>query len=137
MPLDADTVSAAVVDALTGEPDVVAAWVFGSVVAATAGPLSDIDVALAFTRDADRDLVSGRVADRLARRLRTGRVDLVSFDRASSVLRHRILRDGRRVICRDRAACERLAADAVMRYLDFQPVYDRALEQVAGAIRGR
>ena len=93
-----------------------------------------MDIALALSRGADREAVCGRVADRLARRLRTGCIDLVSIDEASIDLRYRIVREGRRVVCRDAAACERLTADAVMRYLDFQPVREQAFRVMRDAI---
>jgi uncharacterized protein len=130
----ADAPGAALVVAVANEPGVVAAWLFGSVARGTAGPLSDVDVALALAPGADREAVCGRIVDRLARRLRTDRIDLVPIDEASIALRHRIIRDGRRLVCRDRAACERLAVDAVMRYLDFQPVREIAFRQMRDAI---
>jgi len=130
----AEVSCAALAEAVACEMDVVAAWLFGSVALGTSGPLSDVDVALALSRDADRDAVCGRVADRLARRLHTDRIDLVSFDEASTDLRYRIVRDGHRVLCRDAAACERLTADAVMQYLDFQPVREQAFRVMRDAI---
>jgi hypothetical protein len=130
----ADASSAALAAAVADEPAVVAAWLFGSVARGTAGPLSDVDVALALSPGADREAVCGRVTDRLARRLQNDRIDLVSIEETSIPLRHRIVRDGRRVVCRDRAACERLAVDAVMRYLDFQPARDHAFRQMRDAI---
>jgi predicted nucleotidyltransferase len=134
-PPNADEAATALADAVAAERDVIAAWLFGSVARGTAGPLSDIDVALAFASAGDRDAVCGRVIDALARRLRTGCIDLVVFDRTSIPLRARIIREGRRVVCRDRRTCERLAVDAVMRDLDFRPVRDRAFRLLRNAIR--
>jgi predicted nucleotidyltransferase len=128
----ADALAAAVAE----EPAVVAAWVFGSVARGSAGPLSDLDVAIAVAAGSDEEAVCGRVHDRLARRLASDRIDLVSFLAASVPLRYRIVRDGRLVACRDPALRQRLTARAVMEYLDFKPTQDEAQRQVASAIRG-
>jgi predicted nucleotidyltransferase len=133
-PPNADEAATALADAVATERDVIAAWLFGSVARGTAGPLSDIDVALAFAGGEYPEAVCGRVIDALARRLRTGGIDLVVFDRTSIPLRARIIREGRRVVCRDRRACERLAVDAVMRDLDFRPVRDGAFRVQRHAI---
>jgi len=53
---------------------------------------------------------------------------------ATARSRSRIVRDGRRVVCRDPAACERLTANAVMRYLDFRPVREHAFRVMRDAI---
>ena len=44
--VDADAVRAALVETLAAEPDIVAAYLFGSLAQGTPGPLSDVDVAL-------------------------------------------------------------------------------------------
>lgn len=133
-PPTGDIVAGAVGDAVADEPVVVVAWVFGSVARGTAGPLSDIDVALVLGRPADSEGVCDRVFAALARQLKTDRIDLVVFHEASLTLQARIVREGRLVVCRDRVRYEQLTTDAVMRDLDFQPAREAALRAVASAI---
>jgi hypothetical protein len=45
-----------------------------------------------------------------------------------------VFRDGRRVLCRDRARVQRLTASTVREYLDFKPLRDRAFRVMRAAI---
>lgn len=131
---DRHAACAALAEAVADESDVVAAYLFGSVARGTAGPQSDVDVALLLAPGVAGDAVCGRVEDRLARRLHTDRIDVVSVIDTPIPVRYRIFRDGARVVCRQPALCQRVVADAVSRYLDFQPVRERAFEQLRNSI---
>jgi len=72
--------------------------------------------------------------DALCRRLRTSRVDVVSLADAPPPLRYRVVRDGSLVACRDRAAVERFVVEAVLQYLDFKPLRDRAFARMRQAV---
>lgn len=136
-PASLDDVSAALRRAVAGEPDVIAAYVFGSVARADAGPLSDVDVALLLAPDAANRAVLGRVEDALSRELRTSRIDVVDLREAPMPLRYRIARDGVLTSCRDAARLERFTVESVLRYLDFKPIRDRAFAQMRRAILER
>ncbi len=124
----------AISEAVRGETAVVAAYLFGSVARGDAGPMSDVDVGLLLADAADAQEVSDRVADRLCRRLGLDAVDVIPLGHASPSLRYRAVRDGKVVVCRDRAAHERLVVRGVLEYLDFKPLRDRALQTVRKAI---
>lgn len=104
--------------ALDGDP-VIAAYVFGSQARGTAGPGSDVDVAV---------WVAGDVAPRrqleliaaAGEALGTSALDFVVLDRAPALLRHRVLRDGVRVLDRDPVQRVRREARAISEYLDTQ-----------------
>jgi len=124
---DIGMVEAAIRKTAARFPSVWAAYHFGSGAAGRSGPLSDVDIAVLLD-PAARNETCGELEDALCRALHTDRVDLVILNRAPPSLAYRVVRDGRRVICRNTRACEAFESDTVMRYLDFQPVRDRAFQ---------
>src|ERR1700681_2023078 len=69
---------AALIETTAADPGVVAAYLFGSLARGTAGPLSDVDVALLIRDAREADAICERTMDALCRRLRTGRVEVIS-----------------------------------------------------------
>ena len=124
---DAGTVEAVIRETAARFPSVWVAYHFGSGVAGRSGPLSDVDIAVLLD-PAARDETCGELEDALCRALRTDRVDLVLLNRAPASLAYRVVRDGRRLICRNARACEAFESDTVMRYLDFKPVRELAFQ---------
>jgi predicted nucleotidyltransferase len=134
-----------VAEALAPLDPVRVAWVFGSRIAGTATPRSDLDVAVVYPRDLD-DAERERMRRRLVAAL-TGamgsigeRTDVVDVDRASSSVAFRAIRDGRRALTRSEA--ERVAAQVRIcrRHDDDAPrraLYRDAARQHAGARGGR
>ncbi len=106
---------------LREEPDVVAGYLHGSQARGTAGPLSDVDLAvwlgpsLDSARRFDRQL---ELMGRAASLLRTDEVQLVVLNDASPLLQHRVLRDGIVLADPDPGQRVRLETDAIIRYLD-------------------
>lgn len=129
-----EAVQEALVETLSVEPAVVAAYLFGSVARGTAGPLSDVDIALLVPDRHQRRIVCDRVTDALCRRLRTSRIDVISLADAPAALRYRVVRDGWLVVRRDAAAVQRFVAETVLQYLDFKPLRDRAFSRLRDAI---
>jgi len=123
---DLDAARAALTAALASEPRVTAAYIFGSVALGTAGPLSDVDVALLIDDAVEREAVRDRVTDALTRRLRTASIDVISLPDVPVPVRYRVIRDGVLVLCRDAAARQRFVVDTVMHYLDVEPLRKRA-----------
>jgi uncharacterized protein len=107
---------------LAEEPDVLVAYLYGSHARRTAGPLSDVDVAVLLREDADRlsrrlDLIA-TVAEA------TGQdaADVVLLNEAPVALGYRVLRDGVLLVSHDERARVRYAARTVDRYLDMAPM---------------
>ncbi|MGH2879425.1 MAG: type VII toxin-antitoxin system MntA family adenylyltransferase antitoxin [Solirubrobacteraceae bacterium] len=105
--------------------DVVSASLIGSHARGSAGPLSDVDVGVWHDPALD---APARLALRLelardcCRALGSDEVDVVLLNGASPLMRHRAVRDGRRLIERDRASRVSMEARAIVDYLDTEPL---------------
>lgn len=113
------------VDYLVAQPDVLAAYLFGSYATGKARPRSDVDVAVllsqadGFERFERRLRLTGEVEDALGRR-----ADVVVLNDAPPLLTHQVLREGRLIFERDRAARVEFEVRAGKIYADLQPMYD-------------
>jgi len=96
-------------------PTVRAAWLFGSVAEGSAGPLSDVDVAvlgcaaLSFDQRAQLAVDLSRAAGRPC--------DVVLVEHASPVLAMEVVHSGRRFFCRDADAADEWEDFALRHYL--------------------
>jgi predicted nucleotidyltransferase len=106
---------------------VAAAYLFGSQARGSAGPLSDVDLAVwadpALGPDERLDLRLELIGA-AEQALGTDQLDLVILDDASPVLRHRAWRDGQVLVDRDPLTRVRQQARALVEYLDTQPLRD-------------
>jgi len=121
-----EKLAAALCRYLASQSDVVAGYVFGSTVQGRARPGSDVDVAVLLSDDLDGEA-------RFMRRLRLGtevedvigrRTDLVVLNDAPPLLQHQVLKHGRLVFERDRAARVEFEVRAGKIYADLKPMYD-------------
>jgi predicted nucleotidyltransferase len=124
--------------ALAPLTDIRVAYVFGSRIKGRPRADSDLDLAVAFPRTMDewsRELLRREVIDRLVDELGMlgESADVVELDRASSGVAFAALRDGVRVVERDRE--ERVALESrIMRvYWDDEP--RRAIFRQAAAVK--
>jgi predicted nucleotidyltransferase len=111
-------------EALDRDP-VVAALLIGSQASGKPGPLSDVDIGVWHDPALDpaaRMRLRLELADAAARALGTSEVDVVLLNGATPLMRHRAIRDGERLIERDRAERVRLETRAVLDYLDTAPL---------------
>jgi len=116
--------------------DVVAAYLFGSVARGTASASSDLDLALLLGGAAARTLETRQLdfEGKLERAIKRP-VQIVILNDAPPDLVHRVLRDGRLLLERDRAARLRFEVRARSLYFDLLPFLlryrKRALERAA------
>lgn len=107
--------------ALERHPDVLVAYLFGSMARGTSGPRSDVDVAVLVREDGDRlDRRLALMSD-LAEATGAGRVDVVVLNEAPVALAYRVLRDGRLLISRDDRARVEHRVQTIDRYIDMEP----------------
>ena len=112
------------VDVLNRE-GVVAGMLIGSQASGTAGPLSDVDIAVWHDPQLDArgrfDLQLALASD-AGRALGTDEIDVVMLNHAPPLLQHRAIRDGKRLVERDRDVRVRLETWAILDYLDTAPL---------------
>jgi predicted nucleotidyltransferase len=109
---------------LAGHPEILEAYLFGSLARGDAGAHSDVDLAVYVDRAAIPEAPFGYVAALTAELMRLlGRndVDVVLLNDAPPLLYHRVLRDGRRLFSRDLPATTRREGYALSRYCDYVP----------------
>lgn len=119
---------ARVADALAAREEVLEAYVFGSRAHGRARPDSDVDVAVYVDEARAGGGAWGyraELATTLMTALGTDDVDVVVLNRAPTLLYHRVLRDGVRVLSRDLRATTTRAGQALSRYFDFLPQLDK------------
>ena len=104
------------------------AFVFGSVAAGTAGPGSDVDLAVS-VEPRGTLLEDARLHDALVETLGREDVDLVVLEDAPLWMQYRIVA-GRPVFSRDDVARVRFRASVEQRFLDFKPYHDAYLAAV-------
>ncbi len=118
--LETEAIAATLRSELHAEPDIVAAYLYGSVARGTQRLDSDVDVALLLESDPPDTLESLRLD--LAARIekKTGRpVQIVILNRAPCDLAHRVRRDGQLLI--DRAPRRRIAWEVKSRNDCYTP----------------
>lgn len=104
------------------EHDLVCAYLYGSVARGSAGPESDIDIAVLYKEDPPRTLdglgldLGARLESQLGRP-----VDLVVLNRVSVDLIHRVLRDGVLLYEGNRSSRIRFEVKARNEYFDLLP----------------
>ena len=110
-------------DALVGHlchrlgDNLVAVYLYGSFAKGCAGPESDIDLAI-LTRKPVSQRLLWDVAQELVRL--SGRdVDLVDLGRVPTVLQMQVILEGKRLLCRDRFACELFETHVFSDYVDL------------------
>ncbi|HWB68454.1 MAG TPA: nucleotidyltransferase domain-containing protein [Solirubrobacterales bacterium] len=100
---------------------VAAVFLSGSQARGSAGPLSDVDLAVLMEPGAPASLRL-KLASLAGAALGTGEVDVIALNGASPLLRHRVARDGRLLLDRDPAARIAFKAEALRDYLDTAPL---------------
>lgn len=106
-----------------GRRDVAAAILFGSTARGEARPDSDIDIGVLLTPEAAQQGIdrSRLIADIMGV-LMTNNVDVVILNRASPLLMHRVVRDGRVIYSADDGALAEFTIRAIQQYEDTRPL---------------
>lgn len=104
---------------------VVSAMLIGSQARGNPGPLSDVDIAVwhdpALDSRARFDLQLSLVRE-VGGALGTDEIDVVMLNHAPPLIRHRAIRDGKRLAERDHDERVRLETRAILDYLDTAPL---------------
>jgi hypothetical protein len=107
---------------LEARPEILDAYLFGSVARGDAAEHSDIDVAV-YVGPVDEGAFGyeAELTTELMKALATNRIDVVRLNRASPLLYHRVLRHGIRLVARDLLATTAREGAALSRYCDYVP----------------
>ncbi len=122
---------------LAAQPDIVAAYLFGSLAEGRATPGSDVDIAVLLRDDADaavggeRHLALMGALEQFADR----EVDVVMLNTASPILQQQVLRHGRLLYEGDRRARVEFEVRAGKIYADLRPMYDYFVRVLLQEIR--
>lgn len=109
----------------SSQPAVDLAYLFGSEARGTAGPLSDVDVAVLLHPTVPADQFSDVQISLLAEIMgiiKRNDIDLVVLNRAPAALRFRVIRDGQVLFCRDGAVLTRFRFSTLRDYHDTRPL---------------
>jgi len=126
--------------AVSPEPGLAAAYLYGSVARGETTSLSDIDVALLFDEDlgeqARRDLIV-EMASELARAGVGERLDVRDVEDLPLVAQGRVLTEGRLVQSNNDVRRVRFETSVRMLYFDFLPFHRRDVEEGLRSLRRR
>lgn len=129
----------AIARVLEKHAEVAAAWLFGSEARGEARPGSDLDIGLLLRTRGKTALDCHRLLGSIAAELESvapGRpIDLVLLEPQGPVFCHRVLSEGLLVYDADADRRIDFESDTYVRYFDFRPTYELALNQVGPGMR--
>ena len=116
---------------LAGQRDILAAYLCGSVARGQANRLSEVDVAVRFAADLDRETIAERQVALMARldRYADREVQVTALNHAAPSFAYEVIRDGRLLCEHDPPARIAFEVGTLKQYFDLQPMlaaYDRA-----------
>jgi predicted nucleotidyltransferase len=109
-----------------GNPDVLAAWAFGSAMDGQVAPGSDVDVGVWFASRPTFECQLALLA-RLQEVLGVEEIDLVVLNDANPILRFEAL-SGRKLFCRDPGRCAAFASLTAREYEDAMALWARGMQ---------
>ena len=121
------TVKRAALRCLERHPEVLVAYVFGSVAKQRTHTASDVDIAVLVSDEvmkSDPFRYRLKLMADLMSALGRNDVDLILLNQATPLLAHRVLRDGKLILERSPSARVRFQVHTVNQYLDTQPMRD-------------
>jgi hypothetical protein len=116
------------VEIVKQDPAVLAVMLFGSRARGEESVNSDIDVCLILLPKARTDL---ELSQKKHEYLKAFDLDVQVFQQLPLYMRHRVLRDGRILFCRDEPLLYELAYRTAQQYEDFRHIHEAYLKEVA------
>ncbi len=114
------------------DEDVLAVFLFGSVVRAEQNSLSDIDLCIVLEPQS-RPVESVKLSYKRLDYLKDFSFDIQIFQQLPIYIRRRVLKEGRLVFVRDETRLYELAIRSAQAFEDFRPIYLSYLEEVERA----
>lgn len=106
-------------------PEIEVAYIFGSMARGTESALSDIDIAILIddqqiNEDKFRYGYKAEILTDLMQILKTNHVDLVILNEANTLLRHRVLYNGKLIHSKNEKKRIQFQTNTIDRYIDFK-----------------
>ncbi len=111
----------------SGDPDTLAVILFGSVARDESSSLSDMDICIILNKKYDPAALSQKKLEYLS----VADSDISIYQQLPLYIRHRVLKEGRVLFCRNDDMLYELAFKTVKEFEDFKPLYYEYLEEVA------
>ncbi len=121
-PMDRSEIIRRIAAVLQNEPGLHLAYLFGSQVDETSGPLSDVDVGILSEGGGDEAQMQARLAHELGRAVHPLQVDVIVLQRAPVELAYAVIAQGICIFQRDTLMRVEYEADVLSRYGDYLPV---------------
>ncbi len=109
-------------DFFADKADVLAVWIFGSQAKKTAGPLSDVDVALLYATEKIPNFTSQLTLKEELTSLLKKEVDLVVLNEANPILKHQVYKSGVVVLKKNTSFYNRFFVRSLNEYDDLKRV---------------
>jgi predicted nucleotidyltransferase len=122
LPEDIEKRLALASDYLRSHPKVVFAYLFGGLARGARRPLSDVDIAIYLSNNADVAEVKINTLGRLIEILYTDEIDLVILNTAPPALAMNVLRNKRLLVDNDQVARNCFESLVFRKYFDFLPI---------------
>ena len=137
-PGDLDALVRVAKEVLAADPEVAAAYLYGSVVRGTVTPLSDVDIAVlpeSTVSEADRGALVRRLITRFERLHLGVRFEVRCLDELPIAVRGRVLHEGVRIANRNPALRVEAEVRGRMEYHDFLPFERRFVREGLDGLR--
>lgn len=106
----------------SNHPQVMLAYLFGSHARGTAHRHSDVDIAVLLRSQNDNFEVRLQIMSDLGQLLQRNDVDVAILNQTPLALTYRVVRDGQLLFCADEDQRIHFVSQAIVRYLDFEPI---------------
>ena len=137
-PIEPEKYLSSLIDFFKAQNDVVAVYLFGSRASGTAGPLSDIDIAVLLKEGLGKEMYSEKEVNYLSRAndiLHTDEVSFVLLNKAPLTIKYGVITDAKILFSRDEDARFSFEERVMDEYMDFRPVLEEYDREVLRQIR--
>jgi hypothetical protein len=122
-----ENVKKTLADYFERHPEIEVAYIFGSVAQGKSSDLSDIDLAILVDRQqvnesAYRYGYKAEIITDLIRLLKTNKVDLVILNEANTLLKHRVLYNGKLIHSKNESKRIQFQTSTIDKYVDFKEI---------------
>lgn len=112
---------------------IVFAYLYGSLSKGNFGRLSDIDIAVYVDKSLnkyERFNLRIKLMKELGKKLKTDAIDILILNDAYPLIKHRVLKEGRLIFCKEKDRLIDFEVKTIMEYLDFLPFIKKHTKEI-------